>query len=142
MTRIHREFVQRVLALQNCIKKCLFRGIRRFDTIIRFHHVSGGNMRRALLLPILIVLIGIAGLSCERMNEEPTWEGLVALQDIPIEYGSLVSVTMTEQYPGWAQLWFQNDAGTINMVRIRWMTGQMLESTLTITRTQSASEGE
>ncbi len=99
-------------------------------------------MKRALLLPIFIILIGIAGLSCERMNEEPEWEGLVALRDIPIEYGSLVSVTITEQYPGWAQLWFQNDTGTINMVRIRWMTGQMLESTLTITRTNRASGGE
>jgi len=99
-------------------------------------------MKRALLLPFLIVLVAVISLSCERMGQEPPAEGLVPLQDIPIEYGSLVSVTMTEQYPGWAQLWFQNDAGTINMVRVRWMTGQMLEGVMTVSRTQSVSEGE
>ena len=40
------------------------------------------------------------------------------LKGIPAEYGSLISVTTHAAYPGWAQLWFEDDQKTIRLVRI------------------------
>lgn len=91
-------------------------------------------MKRKLMLLACgaVLLLGLA--SCARISTDEDASRFTALQSLPLEYGQLKSVTSTEQYPGWAQLWFQDDAGTIRMVRINWATDQMLTKTLTITR--------
>lgn len=88
----------------------------------------------------LMLLIIVAGLllmsSCERMNPVADLSKVTALQSIPLEYGALTAVTSTEQYPGWSQLWFQDNGGTIRMVRVNWIDKQLFKETLTITRAQ------
>jgi hypothetical protein len=92
-------------------------------------------MKRKLILSVISAVLILGALSCTRIGNDDDPTKFASLQSLPLEYGQLKAVTMTEQYPGWAQLWFQDDAGTIRMVRVNWATDQMLTKTLTITRT-------
>jgi len=94
-------------------------------------------MKRKLILSAICALVILGALSCTRISNDDDPTKFADLQSIPLEYGQLKAVTMTEQYHGWAQLWFQDDAGTIRMVRVNWATDQMLKKTLTITRTSA-----
>lgn len=60
------------------------------------------------------------GVSCEKIetSSEGTSERTSLLTDIPAEYGELEAVTAVPEYPGWYQLWFEDNAGTIRMVRV------------------------
>lgn len=98
-------------------------------------------MRFRWALVLFVVLAALALSSCERLNPEQDTTGLVPLQGVPLEYGNLVSVTMAAEYPGWAQLWFQDSAGTIRMVRMHWISKKMAEQTMTIPRTAAAAGG-
>ena len=35
---------------------------------------------------------------------------------IPASWGKLISVSNASQYPGWVQLWFQDDYGNVYMI--------------------------
>jgi len=67
-----------------------------------------------------VLLIGF-GVSCEKIATEPQVNTEIAapLTDIPAEYGELEAVTTMPEYPGWFQLWFEDEAGTIRIVRIQ-----------------------
>lgn len=86
----------------------------------------------AMLLLVVVTLLALTG--CEKANPDLEMSSLVPLGNVPIEYGSLRGVTSTEQYPGWAQLWFQDDAGTVRMVRVKWVSRQMHPDVITIPR--------
>ncbi len=96
-------------------------------------------MTRKLIVTAVGALLLLGALSCTRVGNDDDASRFAALQSIPLEYGQLKAVTMTEQYHGWAQLWFQDDSGTIRMVRVNWATDQMLKKTLTITRTSGGN---
>jgi hypothetical protein len=91
-------------------------------------------------LLVLIFLISISiGYSCRRIS--PASEGELTrvnvsdLKGIPAEFGSLIAVTTTiGTAPGWAQLWFQDDAKTIRMVRIKYTENRIAEDVVVIPR--------
>lgn len=87
------------------------------------------------MLAALSAVLLLGALSCARISNDDDPAKFASVQSLPLEYGQLKAVTSTEQFPGWAQLWFQDDAGTIRMVRVNWATDQILTKTLTITRT-------
>ncbi len=98
-------------------------------------------MKKLSLLALVIFVVLLFTLSCERTAQEPTLEGVIAIENISSDYGALVSVTTDKHYPEWAQLWFADSSGTIRMVRVNWMEKTMLEDVLTIPRSRMA-EGE
>ena len=78
--------------------------------------------------PIVIVMaivILVGAISCSRIEPEVDNSYLSELKGIPAEYGALISVTNLEHYPNWFQLWFQDEEGTIRMVRVQIFSGQM-----------------
>jgi len=92
-------------------------------------------MKRKLMLTALSAILLLGLVSCARISNDEDASKFAALESLPLDYGQLKAVTSTEQYPGWAQLWFQDDAGTIRLVRVNWATDQMLTKVLTVTRT-------
>ena len=71
-----------------------------------------------LMAAISILFLG----SCEKVEspaDRPDSEIDSGLKTIPAAYGHLVSVTTQPEHPGWFQLWFEDDAGAIRMVRMR-----------------------
>ncbi len=99
-------------------------------------------MRRSWAVLIAVALLVLLVSSCERMNPAADLSKVSAIQSIPLEYGALKGVTSTEQYPGWSQLWFQDEGGTIRMVRVNWMGNQQFKEVLTIPRTQGSLGGK
>ncbi|PWB74186.1 hypothetical protein C3F09_04330 [candidate division GN15 bacterium] len=97
-------------------------------------------MTRKLLFAAVGVLLLFAALSCTRINRDEDPNRFADLQSLPLEYGQLKAVTISEQYAGWAQIWFQDDAGTVRMVRINYATDQMLKNVLTIPRTPAGGK--
>ncbi len=90
---------------------------------------------KKLCVPFFIVAVLLFFfIACERIDQDVEPEGIVDLQAVSMEYGSLVSVTTAPQYPNWAQLWFEAEDGTITMVRVNWMEDKMLEDILAIER--------
>ena len=88
-----------------------------------------------LMVPLLILLLMVS--SCQRVSSPPTVGELQELKlsnlkGIPLEYGSLISVTTHELWPGWAQLWFEDDDRTIRMVRIGFDNNKVHEQVLVI----------
>ena len=103
-------------------------------------------MRKTLLIALIGVIPILIAASCEKIPTEK-WAHLdqtklTELRSIPLEYGQLKGVTMSEQFPGWAELWFQDDAGTIRMARIDWLKNKMFVEPLTIPRTSASIGGE
>ncbi len=97
-------------------------------------------MKRCLLLFTILFML-LFFISCERTDMGQNLKGIAPIKDIPLEYGALKGVTTTSDYPGWAQLWFQDEAGTIRMVRVDWMTNRMHEKVLTIPRIPTTTGG-
>jgi hypothetical protein len=89
---------------------------------------------------VLIILVSIfVGFGCRRIS--PASEGelkrikVTDLKGIPAEYGSLIAVTTTEAAaPGWAQLWFEDDAKTIRIVRVKYTENRIAEDVIVIPR--------
>ena len=93
------------------------------------------------LILACLLLIGLS-LACERTqsvydNEVNFSE---ALPKIPASYGSLEAITTVPQYPGWFQLWFEDDIGTIRIVRVQIFSNEMPPEVKTIERTQPMVE--
>ena len=78
-------------------------------------------MRKVFILILSILIIIVAGFFCQRttpIKGELEEIQLTDLTGIPLEYGSLISVTTQIDYPGLAQLWFEDENKTIRVVRI------------------------
>jgi hypothetical protein len=99
-------------------------------------------MRKLLMLGALAIAVSCVAFSCQRTIPDLDRNIVTELKDIPLEYGSLVSVTIMAEYPGWFQLWFQADDGTINIVRIQFAANMMHREVRTIPRSQAAIEEE
>lgn len=101
-------------------------------------------MRFHLLIVLCVVLLCMLQVSCQKLDTAssgaPTLKmaTLESLDKIPAAYGRLVSVTSSDSYPGWAQLWFEKaDAaggGDITCVYLSFITGQMRQNVLNIPR--------
>ncbi len=93
-------------------------------------------MRRLVAPALLAVLVVGFGLSCEKISTETASPDLTTpLSDLPASYGKLVSVTSAPEYPGWFQLWFTDDTGTIRIVRVHMANNLMHKQVKTINRT-------
>ena len=80
----------------------------------------------------LVVVFLLPALSCSKLPEKPTQEGvtvgseqLPALDSIPADWGKLVSVTTNPAYPGWFQLWFEDETNTVRMAAFNFRTKQL-----------------
>jgi len=62
------------------------------------------------------------------------------LESIPADYGNLIAVTNTAQYPEWFQMWFEDEAGTIRVVRIQLFDNLIHRDTKVYPRSQPAGE--
>jgi hypothetical protein len=78
--------------------------------------------RKVMVFLLLVFLL--SAIACTRIPEAPTQdkgtlgtEELPALDSVPSAWGPLTAVTTTPLYPGWFQLWFQDQSGKIRMVR-------------------------
>ena len=95
-------------------------------------------MKKLTILFLLILMPIFFTYSCQRVSTST--EGklksiiLSDLKGIPLEYGSLISVTTHASYPGWAQLWFEDDDRTIRLVRIGFGEDRVHEKVLVIPR--------
>jgi hypothetical protein len=98
--------------------------------------------RHAGLILACLLLICCFGVACEKQTD--LWESEVAfsepLPEIPAEYGELEAVTTIPEYPGWFQMWFEDDAGTIRIVRVQLFNNQMPTEVKVIPRTQPVVE--
>lgn len=99
-------------------------------------------MKKFIGLTLACVLLVCFGLSCEKIDtsREAVSPVVSSVSEIPASYGSLVSVTVMQEYPGWFQLWFQDNAGTVRMVRIQALKNLMANEVKTYPRSQSAGE--
>ncbi|MBD3258321.1 hypothetical protein GF377_07795 [candidate division GN15 bacterium] len=71
-----------------------------------------------LVLLVLAMVLGMVG--CEPVDDAEQGRAQVTeqLSAIPAEFGELEAVTVMPEYPGWFQLWFEDEAGTVRQVRI------------------------
>jgi len=92
----------------------------------------------SVMVLICVVLVGF-GISCERTSTEVSanLELTEPLTEIPASYGSLKAVTAVPEFPGWFQLWFQDEAGTIWIVRVQ-VANLLNKQVKTINRTPGA----
>lgn len=78
-------------------------------------------IRRCAMLFVLSLLL-LAGLSCARLGEPGAGEQKLALEKlsqsdtIPAKWGKVVSVSSVAGQADWAQIWLQDDEGTIRIV--------------------------
>jgi hypothetical protein len=63
-----------------------------------------------------------------------TFSQLADDEAIPAAYGQLVSVTTDDTFPGWAQLWFEGDDGTVTTVFVKYVNGSLRQRVLVIPR--------
>ena len=98
-------------------------------------------MRSLSIMILVCVLLAGFGISCEKTTTGVSAgsELAVPLAEIPASYGSLEAVTVAPEYRGWFQLWFQDEAGTIRIVRVQMVQNLMHKQVKTINRTPDAS---
>jgi hypothetical protein len=82
----------------------------------------------------LILFLGLVISACERTAPPISSRELIDLTSIPASYGNLISVTSIPAYPEWVQLWFQDNVGTIRVLRVDFTRFRMINDTRTITR--------
>jgi len=97
-------------------------------------------MRNLSVIVLVSVLLAGFGVSCEKTAPEvsASAELTAPLTEIPASYGSLEAVTAVPEYPGWFQLWFQDDAGTIRIVKVQMAKNLLHKQVKTINRTPGA----
>ena len=99
-------------------------------------------MPKLILYLFLLLAATFIFVSCERTVPEVDPEYIVEFKGVPHEYGSLVAVTTMPLYPDWFQLWFEDDAGTIRIVRTGLWGGIMHEDVTVIPRTGAPAPQE
>ncbi|MEW5796357.1 MAG: hypothetical protein AB1772_08335 [Candidatus Zixiibacteriota bacterium] len=100
-------------------------------------------MKNLSAVLFVCALLAVFGSSCEKRtaDADASNELMVPLTEIPASYGDLEAVTVMPEYLGWQQLWFQDDAGTIRIVRINMARNIMHKQIKTINRAP-AMQGE
>jgi hypothetical protein len=95
-------------------------------------------MLRQTVIWLLAVVLLLPALSCSRLPEKPAQEGVMigseqlpALDSIPPAWGKLVSVTTNPAFPGWFQLWFEDESSTVRMAAFNLRTRQF-DSNVTV----------
>ena len=93
-------------------------------------------MKKSLFMFLMIVLTAFLLVSCSRVQDtgELKEVKLEKLDGIPAEYGALVGITANPQAHEWAQLWFQDDSGTIRVVSVGFFDQKVLENVTVIPR--------
>jgi len=72
-------------------------------------------------LAVMIVVLSVLPWACTRLSRDSSGEGTLLIEDlaqtdsIPEDWGKLVSVTISPDFPRRSQLWFQDDKGTIHL---------------------------
>jgi len=93
-------------------------------------------MRRFSVAVLVCALLAGFSLSCQKMMSENAGpEATVPFTELPASYGDLEAVTAVPEYPGWFQLWFEDEGGTIRIVRVQMAQNLMHKQIKTITRT-------
>jgi len=85
-----------------------------------------------------LCLIG-CGLACEKQQDVSFSE---PFPKIEASYGELVAVTAIDQYPDWNQLWFEDEEGTIRILRVQLSQNKLLPQVKTIERTGQMAKEE
>ena len=89
-------------------------------------------MCRQTCIWFLVVVLLLPALSCSKLPEKPATTGVMVGAEqlptpdsIPPEWGKLVSVTTNPAYPGWFQLWFEDETNTVRMAAFNFRTRQL-----------------
>jgi hypothetical protein len=96
-------------------------------------------LRRLVLLFVCILLVCLIS-TCERIPGDNALDTkleslkITDLKGIPAAYGPLFAVTANGAHPGWAQLWFLDNQGTIRMVRVDFHNYRLAENAIAIPR--------
>lgn len=86
------------------------------------------------------LVVAGAILACGRTEEPPAPSGPIALQPapfadaIPLDYGSLVGVTVNPQSPSWSALWFDAPDRGVTVVWVNTDQGRLHDKVATIPR--------
>lgn len=78
-------------------------------------------MSNIIKLGKVIVILLVLQLSCTKFPQPPATEGalptidIVQTDSIPSEWGKLVSVAISPDFPRRVQLWFQDEKGEIHL---------------------------
>lgn len=91
-------------------------------------------MHKRYIIVGLFVVLCLLSVSCQRVTPQATGSNLVDLKNIPGAYGNLVSVTSIPAYPEWVQMWFQDSAGTIRVIKVDFKNNRMITEATIITR--------
>ena len=91
-------------------------------------------MRKIYLIAGAAIFLCLICMSCERLPKQISGTDLTDLSSIPASYGNLISVTSIPAYPEWVQMWFQDTAGTIRIVRVEFRTYRMAKDVKEISR--------
>lgn len=90
---------------------------------------------------LLVLVLLLPALSCTRLPEKPAQTGvqvgselLPALDSIPAAWGKLVSVTTNPAFPGWFQLWFEDESSTVRMAAFNLRTKQFDSNAIILPR--------
>jgi hypothetical protein len=102
---------------------------------------KGEKRMKRILIGIFVLAIALGLAACTQLKSEGqmdeanlSFQELAKNDAIPASYGKLVSVTSTEKYPGWAQLWFEKEDGTITTVLLNFQTGTLRHKILVTPR--------
>jgi hypothetical protein len=97
-------------------------------------------LRRTGIWLLALVLL-LPALSCTRLPEKPVQSGvtvgseqLPAMDSIPPAWGKLVSVTTNPAFPGWFQLWFEDESSTVRMAAFNLRTKQLDSNVVVLPR--------
>ncbi len=85
------------------------------------------------VLVISLVMCSVV-FTCQKINPPTNAADYSDIKTIPLSYGTLVSVTSIPAYPEWVQMWFQDNAGNIKIVRVDFRAKKMLNDVWTVTR--------
>ena len=95
-------------------------------------------MKRQCAIILILLLSAFIFISCARVQEPAKGKlkaiELKTLDAIPKDYGSLISVTANPQYLQYAQLWFQDDDGTIRVVSVGFFDQKIMNTVTEIPR--------
>jgi hypothetical protein len=94
-------------------------------------------MRKLVIFALVILIISSVGFFCERtVPDRVNLENiqLSNLKGIPLEYGSLISVTNITEYQGWVLLWFESEDKTIRLVGLDYKNNRVGETVTIIPR--------
>jgi hypothetical protein len=87
-------------------------------------------VQKCLVVMVLVLL----PLSCTKIDEQaPAGQGNVAIEtlpvknSIPLEWGNLVSVTVTPEAGAFFQLWFQDEQGNLRLVLYHARTNSLMD---------------